>query len=287
MVLECVMMVVDNSDYSRNGDVFPNRLAAQLQCVSQLATRITRANQESSVGLMSSAGARCELLCTPTQEPSALFGTYPRIAPAGRADLLRALTVALLALKHRANKNQHERIVLFVASRVVAAPQRLLALAADLRRNHIRLDVVAAGCAESVALLRQLHEAVNSGEEAAFVAHSGPDRLLASVQAALGDAPHATAALDADDDPEYQLAVQLSLQEAERHAVPAPSPDAERQLLQQAESMAATPAGPPPQDRQLLAEVMKDLNLDLDEAKLDELLQRSQEKKPEQKDPPN
>ena len=36
MVLECVMIIMDNSNSSRNGDTIPNRYNAQLEAISTL-----------------------------------------------------------------------------------------------------------------------------------------------------------------------------------------------------------------------------------------------------------
>merc|ERR1711964_876695 len=56
MVLEAVMVVVDNSESSRNGDYTPTRYEAQADAVSLIFSAITQANPESSVGLMSMGG---------------------------------------------------------------------------------------------------------------------------------------------------------------------------------------------------------------------------------------
>jgi 26S proteasome regulatory subunit N10 len=66
MVLEAVMVVVDNSEHSRNGDFVPTRFEAQADAVNILFQSITQSNAESSVGLMSMGGKRTEVLSTLT-----------------------------------------------------------------------------------------------------------------------------------------------------------------------------------------------------------------------------
>ena len=56
MGLECVMIIIDNSVYSRNGDVIPNRFQAQLDAIGSLITFKTNDNLETCVGLMSMGG---------------------------------------------------------------------------------------------------------------------------------------------------------------------------------------------------------------------------------------
>lgn len=68
MVLEAVMIVVDNSEHSRNGDYAPTRFGAQRDAVNILFQSITTSNPESSVGLMSMGGTAPEVLSTLTTE---------------------------------------------------------------------------------------------------------------------------------------------------------------------------------------------------------------------------
>ncbi|KAI7686844.1 hypothetical protein KC353_g20440, partial [Hortaea werneckii] len=56
MVLEATMIVVDNSESSRNGDYIPSRWEAQCDAANLLFHSKTQSNPESSVGLMSMAG---------------------------------------------------------------------------------------------------------------------------------------------------------------------------------------------------------------------------------------
>lgn len=66
MVLEAVMVIVDNSESSRNGDYQPTRFDSQMDAVNVLYQSITQGNPESSVGLMSMGGKGPEVLATLT-----------------------------------------------------------------------------------------------------------------------------------------------------------------------------------------------------------------------------
>ncbi len=68
MVLEAVMVVVDNSESSRNGDYTPTRYEAQADAVSLIFSAITQGNPESEVGLMSMGGKGPEVLVTLTTD---------------------------------------------------------------------------------------------------------------------------------------------------------------------------------------------------------------------------
>jgi len=68
MGLQAVMVIVDNSESSRNGDYTPTRFEAQSDAVSLIFSAITQANPESSVGLMSMGGKGPEVLVTLTTD---------------------------------------------------------------------------------------------------------------------------------------------------------------------------------------------------------------------------
>jgi len=64
MPLEATVLVIDNSEYMRNGDYAPTRFEAQVDAVTSIFTHKTDSNPENTVGLMSAAGkgyARLEL----------------------------------------------------------------------------------------------------------------------------------------------------------------------------------------------------------------------------------
>lgn len=75
-----------------------------------------------------------------------------------------------LVLKHRQNKNQRQRIILFVASPLKEDEKTLVKLGKKLKKNSIALDIVNFGQeAENTAKLQAFIEAVNSGENSHLV----------------------------------------------------------------------------------------------------------------------
>lgn len=67
------MLVVDNSESSRNGDYTPSRFDAQADAINILFDSVTQGNPESSVGLMSMGGKGPEVLSTLTTERGKLL----------------------------------------------------------------------------------------------------------------------------------------------------------------------------------------------------------------------
>lgn len=62
------MIVVDNSESSRNGDYAPTRFDAQADAVNIVFQNVVQGNPESSVGLMSMGGKGPEVLVTLTAD---------------------------------------------------------------------------------------------------------------------------------------------------------------------------------------------------------------------------
>jgi 26S proteasome regulatory subunit N10 len=89
---------------------------------------------------------------------------------AGSADIMTAISVAQLALKHRQNKNLRQRIIVFVGSPLSGSgsdEQSMVKLAKKLKKNSVNVDVVAfgEGADESQSnVLRAFVENVSQGD---------------------------------------------------------------------------------------------------------------------------
>ncbi|CDJ39920.1 26S proteasome non-ATPase regulatory subunit 4, putative [Eimeria tenella] len=137
-----------------------------------------------------------------------------------------------LALKHRINKTQRQRILLFVGSPVVASEKQLVQLGRQLKKNNIALDIVClANVEENRAKLTAMHAAVNSNDTSRFVEYpAGSSSLLSDVMvsAMLLHDPEAAAAaaaaggdsavnefgVDPNVDPDLYMVLRMSLEEA-------------------------------------------------------------------------
>ena len=72
----------------------------------------------SQVGVLTMGGKTPTVLVTPTGDLGKVLNSMHDLALEGNANLASAVQIAQLALKHRQNKNQRQRIVLFVGSPV-------------------------------------------------------------------------------------------------------------------------------------------------------------------------
>lgn len=171
MPLEATMVCVDNSDWMRNGDYSPSRMQAQADAVNLLAGMKTQDNPESSVGVLSYGGARPRVLVALTQElGDVLSGISTLPIDGDDAQLFQGVAMAQLALKHRQNKNQRQRVVLFIGSPVPETTEELVALGKKLKKNSVALDIVdMASDATTTTRLEALLGAVNSSDNSHMV----------------------------------------------------------------------------------------------------------------------
>lgn len=144
------MLCVDNSEYMRNGDYAPTRLEAQAETVSYIANAKLNDNQESEVGLMSMAGNRVDVHCSMCREIGTIMTCIQKeVVVGGSTRLVDSLKVAQLALKNRQNKNQKQRIIVFVGSPVQTPTKELVQLGKRFKKNMIAVDVINFGAENS------------------------------------------------------------------------------------------------------------------------------------------
>ncbi|KAJ3496199.1 hypothetical protein NLG97_g2830 [Lecanicillium saksenae] len=183
MVLEAVMVVVDNSESSRNGDYQPTRFDSQVDAVNVLFQSITQGNPESSVGLMSMGGKGPEVLVTLTTEQGKILEGLHRTKKkiGGSAHLKTGIQVATLALKHRQNRSQRQRIIVFVCSPIEETEKELKTLAKKMKKGNISVDFILFGDLDDDATktkLEAFNEEVKGSEGSHFVVIPPSSKLL-------------------------------------------------------------------------------------------------------------
>jgi len=227
MVLEAVMICIDNSEWMRNSDFSPTRFEAQEDACNMISGKKTTQNVENVIGLITTAGRKgCEVHVSLTQDPGKLLQAMHKIKLGGEADVLQAVQIARLALRHRQNKRQEQRIVLFVGSPVKASEKELVLLGGQLKKNKVAIDIVNFGeenAEENQGKLEAFHKAANNGDNCHIVtippgAHMLSEQLM-STPIVHGDQPYTGgdgAYVDDNIDPELAEALRLSMLQAEQ-----------------------------------------------------------------------
>jgi len=170
----------------RNGDFAPSRLEAQQDAVNLLAGAKTQSNPENTVGVLTMAGAGVEVRVAMTSDVGKVLAQSHGCKLGGDVNLSAGLQVAALALKHRQNKNQRQRVIVFVGSPVKEEESALVKLGKKLKKNSVAVDIVNFGEeAENTGKLEALLNAVNSDDNSHLVTvppgpHVLSDLLLSS-----------------------------------------------------------------------------------------------------------
>jgi len=108
-----VVVIMDNSEYNRNGDFPPSRWESQQDAANNIIQHKLSSNPENTIGLMSMAGARVDTCLTQTSNDQEIMSVMSQIPINGYSQFFAAVKVAQLSLKHRKNKTQRMRIMAF------------------------------------------------------------------------------------------------------------------------------------------------------------------------------
>ncbi|ORY46065.1 hypothetical protein BCR33DRAFT_716074 [Rhizoclosmatium globosum] len=223
MVLEACFLVLDNSEWMRNGDFTPSRLEAQNDAVTLLFNAKIQSNPENTVGLMTMAGKGPEVLVTLTAEIGKILTALHKVRISEKPNISTGVQIAQLALKHRQNKNQRQRIIVFVGSPLPEDEKSLVKLGKKLKKNNIAVDIVNFGeDQENTAKLEAFINAVNSSDNSHLVTVPPGPHVLSDILISNGAPPAGFSAggaggfefgVDPSLDPELALALRISMEE--------------------------------------------------------------------------
>lgn len=164
---EATIICCDCSEYMRNGDFMPSRFDAQSDAVGLISNAKTQQNHENTVGLIAMhPNAKADVLVNCTQDIGRVLSSLAKMKIGDNSlikppslnvssgseskatdddntndsiNILVALQTAQLALKHRKNKKQDQRIILFVGSPITKAQNEkmLIKAAKRLKKNNV------------------------------------------------------------------------------------------------------------------------------------------------------
>ncbi|KAL8034726.1 hypothetical protein ABFX02_12G048100 [Erythranthe guttata] len=225
------MICIDNSEWMRNGDYPPNRFQAQADAISLICGAKTQSNPENTVGVLTMAGKGVRVLVTPTSDLGKILACMHGLEIGGEMNLAAGIQVAQLALKHRQNKKQQQRIILFAGSPIGYEKKVLELIGKKLKKNSVALDIVNFGeeDGEKSEKIEALLSAVNNNDSSHIVhVAPGPSALsdvLISTPIFTGDGEGGSGfaaaggvsgldfGVDPNVDPELALALRVSMEE--------------------------------------------------------------------------
>lgn len=170
MVLEALIFCIDNSDWTRNGDYQPTRWDSQIEAANIISESKSDKNPENSLGVVSMAGRRVETPVTLTQDLAKILKSFREIKISGESDFITSINISMLLLKHRQNKNQKQRILLFVASPVRNTVDEMVLLGKKLKKNNVAIDIISFGNVDQNRdCLNQLYSNTNNSNNSSYL----------------------------------------------------------------------------------------------------------------------
>ena len=141
-----------------------------MEAANLLAENKSEKNPENGIGVISMAGKRVEVHVTLTNDLSRLLNAIKDINLSGDCDFITSMNIATLTLKHRQNKNQKQRIILFVGSPVRHSLEDLVILGRKLKKYNIAVDIISFGSVdENRDQLKGFLDAVNNSNNSSIV----------------------------------------------------------------------------------------------------------------------
>ncbi|OAF67811.1 26S proteasome regulatory subunit RPN10 [Intoshia linei] len=227
MTLESTVICLDTSDYLRNGDFTPNRMAAQIDASMMLCQSKMNGNPENNIGLLT---MKPNVIMTLTTDINIIISQLDMLKISEEKQKFDiALRTAHLVLKHRTSTKHKMRIIAFVASPIECTNKELRDLAKKFRKEKVDVDVVNFGEEElNKSKLEIFIDAINgkSGTGSNLVNVSRGSVLIDQIKnsAMLNDSSIMSSSnfefgVDPSIDPELALALKMSMQDHQTDTV--------------------------------------------------------------------
>ena len=115
-------------------------------------------------------GKRVEVHVTLTNDLARILNAVKDIKLSGECDFLTALNISVLTLRHRQNKNQKQRIILFIGSPIKHKPEEMVQMGKKLKKYNIAVDIISFGhVEENRELIEGLLNAVNNANNSSLL----------------------------------------------------------------------------------------------------------------------
>jgi 26S proteasome regulatory subunit N10 len=173
---------------------------------------------------MTMGGKAPNVLVTLTTDFGKILSALHHVKIDGSVNLSTGVSIAQLVLKHRQNKNQKQRIIVFVASPVAEDEETLVKLGKKLKKNNVAVDIIAFGSEGDMneKKLEAFINTVNSSDNSHLVTippgpHVLSDILISSPIVSGGESSSGGGGfefgVDPSLDPELALALRISMEE--------------------------------------------------------------------------
>lgn len=142
---QAIVILIDNSDRSIDGDFSPNRLDAQKKTSIHLMMYFTELSTETQVSIGTLGENNIGIAASLTTDREKLSRAIDKIQPSGQIKLYQGIKSAFLALHHRDEKIKNQRIIVFVGSKHDLTPQTSKVLSDTANKEKAAIDIIAFG----------------------------------------------------------------------------------------------------------------------------------------------
>ncbi|KAF1744287.1 hypothetical protein MXB_4448 [Myxobolus squamalis] len=232
---ECnvIWFFIDNSEWMRNADYDPTRFHSLYDAVNVLINGKSRANVETTFGLLSLTGF--ELLSSLTTDVNKILQRTHSAPIRGSIDFVKGLKIAELVLEQRENKRSDKRVVAFVGSPFVADVDELADLAIKFLDNKVFVDIILFGEENtsehrSIQNFIEILNAFEAPESHLLVVPPGNSiaKLIRMSQimpeSQRADSSQFDLDFDIEADPDLAEAIRLSMQDVDMFRAPTKQP---------------------------------------------------------------
>jgi 26S proteasome regulatory subunit N10 len=212
-----ILILLDNSATSINGDFHPNRLDAQKQAADRLVQYYTRNSAETQIGIGVLASEQCVVIASLTSDLNRIARAISLITKGGRVRLEHGIRCAFLALHHRDQELKELRVIVFVASEHDVTPAAAEKIVATARKESVCMDIIAVG--DDVNDLDVLESiVVNLRSRSTFLRAQVNSLILSDIVMGSAIGPgleaHRRIQVNPEDDPDLALMLRMSMEDA-------------------------------------------------------------------------
>ena len=143
---QAIIILIDNSETSINGDFCPSRLESEKVAVERLIQCFLRLSSKTLIGIGTLAKGEFGIIASLTNHPTKLDRSISSIKRGGMAQLVHGIKCGFLAFHSRCQDIPTHRIIAFIGSQHdLCTEEAASQLAAEANREGVSVDIVAFG----------------------------------------------------------------------------------------------------------------------------------------------
>lgn len=215
-----IVILIDNSDKSIDGDFYPNRLKAQKDATKELIRYfILKLNNRTQISIGTLGSNKIGITAYLTDDPRKLNKAIDDIEPSGSIELYKGIKFAFLVLQYQYNEEKQahtqeklvrkKRIIAFVSSEHSLTKEESESIQNTADNDNVSIDVIAFGNdVQSIEILSDTFEKIKDSH---FLYAYDINRNLSDIVMSspiVGDSSFFQT--EYNDDPELQLAMEIS-----------------------------------------------------------------------------